>query len=37
MLDAGCGSGREAKVFLARGYQVTSIDASSEMVEVGHD
>lgn len=33
ILDAGCGSGRDAKAFLDRGYQVTTIDASLRMVE----
>jgi SAM-dependent methyltransferase len=28
ILDAGCGSGRDTKAFLARGYRVTAIDAS---------
>jgi len=33
ILDAGCGSGRDTKAFLDRGYQVTAIDASAKMVE----
>jgi SAM-dependent methyltransferase len=33
ILDAGCGSGRDSKAFLDRGYQVVSIDASQEMVD----
>jgi 2-polyprenyl-3-methyl-5-hydroxy-6-metoxy-1,4-benzoquinol methylase len=33
ILDAGCGPGRDAAVFLRRGFRVTSIDASSSMVE----
>lgn len=33
ILDAGCGSGRDAKAFLDRGYHVTAIDASARMVE----
>ena len=32
ILDAGCGSGRDAAAFLARGYRVTAIDASPAMV-----
>lgn len=32
ILDAGCGSGRDAKAFAAMGYQVEAFDASSEMV-----
>ena len=31
ILDAGCGSGRDCKVFLMRGYSVVAIDASREM------
>lgn len=31
ILDAGCGSGRDAKEFLARGYQVTAFDAARHM------
>jgi SAM-dependent methyltransferase len=31
ILDAGCGSGRDTRAFLERGYCVTSIDASAEM------
>lgn len=31
ILDAGCGSGRDARVFLDRGYRVTAFDASSEL------
>jgi 2-polyprenyl-3-methyl-5-hydroxy-6-metoxy-1,4-benzoquinol methylase len=32
ILDAGCGSGRDAKIFHDLGYRVTAIDASKEMV-----
>ncbi|HEY1843592.1 MAG TPA: class I SAM-dependent methyltransferase [Buttiauxella sp.] len=32
VLDAGCGSGRDAKAFREMGYQVDAFDASSEMV-----
>jgi SAM-dependent methyltransferase len=32
ILDAGCGSGRDSKAFLDRGYTVVSIDASQKMV-----
>lgn len=31
VLDAGCGSGRDSKAFLERGYQVTAFDASEEI------
>lgn len=34
ILDAGCGSGRDAKAFSALGYQVEAFDASAEMVEL---
>lgn len=33
ILDAGCGSGRDTRAFLERGYEVTAIDASSRMVQ----
>lgn len=32
VLDAGCGSGRDAKAFQEMGHQVEAFDASSEMV-----
>jgi 2-polyprenyl-3-methyl-5-hydroxy-6-metoxy-1,4-benzoquinol methylase len=31
ILDAGCGSGRDTKAFLARGYKVKAIDASHQL------
>jgi superfamily II DNA or RNA helicase/SAM-dependent methyltransferase len=31
VLDAGCGSGRDSKAFLARGYAVRAFDASAEI------
>jgi len=34
VLDAGCGSGRDAKAFSTLGYQVEAFDASAEMVEL---
>ncbi|MCA2027048.1 class I SAM-dependent methyltransferase [Enterobacter sp. K16B] len=34
VLDAGCGSGRDAKAFHEMGYQVNAFDASSAMVEL---
>lgn len=33
ILDAGCGVGRDALAFAERGYQVTAIDGSLEMVK----
>ena len=33
ILDAGCGSGRDSRAFLDRGYSVVSIDASKMMVD----
>ena len=32
ILDAGCGSGRDSKYFLSKGYEVSALDASREMV-----
>ncbi len=32
ILDAGCGSGRDSRAFLDRGYLVEAFDASAEMV-----
>jgi len=42
VLDAGCGSGRDAKAFTQRGYRVAAFDASSELAalaskHIGHD
>jgi SAM-dependent methyltransferase len=34
ILDAGCGSGRDLKVFIDRGYQACGIDASASLVEI---
>ena len=34
ILDVGCGSGRDTKMFLDRGYQVIALDASQKMVEL---
>jgi superfamily II DNA or RNA helicase/HKD family nuclease len=37
VLDAGCGSGRDAKAFLDRGYRVTAFDASSELAHLAQE
>lgn len=34
ILDFGCGSGRDSKAFLQKGYQVTAMDGSNEMCKV---
>lgn len=34
VLDFGCGSGRDSRKFLDMGYQVTSIDGSSQLCEI---
>jgi 2-polyprenyl-3-methyl-5-hydroxy-6-metoxy-1,4-benzoquinol methylase len=34
ILDAGCGSGRDARAFSEAGYLVTAFDASAEMVRL---
>ena len=37
ILDAGCGAGRDAKVFSDRGYEVDAFDASAGMAEVASE
>jgi len=37
ILDLGCGSGRDSKIFLDRGYTVSAIDASKEMVKIASE
>lgn len=37
ILDLGCGSGRDAKVFLEKGYQITAIDGSSACCKLAAD
>jgi SAM-dependent methyltransferase len=34
ILDAGCGSGRDSRAFLERGFEITALDASETMVEL---
>jgi 2-polyprenyl-3-methyl-5-hydroxy-6-metoxy-1,4-benzoquinol methylase len=34
ILDAGCGSGRDLKVFSERGFQVSAIDSSPELAKL---
>ena len=37
ILDAGCGSGRDAKYFKDLGYDITAIDASEEMCKLASE
>lgn len=37
ILDAGCGSGRDAKAFLEMSFQVDAMDASAEMVKLARE
>lgn len=37
ILDLGCGSGRDSKAFLDMGYDVTSVDGSSELAKLASD
>ena len=37
VLDAGCGSGRDAKAFQARGYRISAFDASSELAQLASE
>lgn len=34
ILDAGCGSGRDTRIFLEKGFRVTAIDASPELARL---
>ena len=34
ILDAGCGSGRDAKAFLLRNYRIVAFDASPRLAEL---
>ena len=35
ILDLGCGSGRDSKVYISEGYQVTAVDGSEEFCKLG--
>lgn len=37
ILDAGCGSGRDAKFFLSMGYKVSAFDASTELSKLASE
>ncbi len=37
ILDAGCGSGRDSKYFLAQGYTVTAFDGSAQLVTLAKE
>ena len=37
ILDAGCGSGRDSHVFLAKGYRVRAFDASPELARLASE
>lgn len=37
ILDFGCGSGRDTRYFLSKGYQVTAVDGSEELCRLASD
>ena len=37
ILDLGCGSGRDSKVFLDMGYQVSALDSSEELCKLARE
>ena len=34
ILDLGCGSGRDSRAFLERGYEVVAVDGSRELAKI---
>lgn len=37
ILDLGCGSGRDSKAFIAKGFDVVSVDGSEEMTKIASE
>ena len=37
ILDLGCGSGRDSKVFIEKGYKVTAVDGSKELCKIASE
>lgn len=37
ILDAGCGPGRDCKYFTTRGFSVTGVDLSDELLKIAHE
>lgn len=37
ILDLGCGSGRDSKAFLQKGYQVRAVDGSQELCKIASE
>lgn len=37
ILDLGCGSGRDSRLFLGKGYDVTAVDGSKEFCRIASD
>ena len=37
ILDFGCGSGRDSKYFLQKGYQVTALDGSAKLCRIAEE